>query len=241
MKEEIIKKIKNKLTIGTFDILNGYTNIALIIHANGIALEKYKNSNSNIRLLTTNNIPLDCRLNIEIENSLGKNELIDKYENQILNQILESYVINSVSLTDAIFEEIYEILLNEYEPTLSSQTIDSKLKSAWSNYNLINYYVDKTNIQDSTKEHLKIKETFYRYLEYRIVRNSIVHTKGVFSSKHINLIDNLYEKFDTSDKIKSIKNTPFYHNKKVELDIYTILQIRKYLFNTLNYFILAFK
>lgn len=239
MRSELIESIEHKLLFGTTYIMSDYTDIALMINACGIATERYKNSKKKIHLSTTANIPKELRLKIEIEDSLKNEELVDRYENKVLKQIIGLYVTNSVAITDSIFEDIYEILLKEYEPDLSQNKIDNKLRSSWANNNLIDYYLDKTNLQDSSKEHLKLKEAFDRYLEYRIIRHSLVHNKGVLSEKHIRQLDELYENSDEDDKKYSMKNSPFYENKKVELDITIMLKIRKYLFNNLTYFLTA--
>jgi len=219
--------------------MQDYTKTALMINACHIAKDRYENMEEEIQLSTTANIPQPLRLVPEYELTLHKEHLVEKYKDDVQKQIYEQYVTNSVSITDGIFEDIYEILLREFEPELTELQITNKLRSAWSQNNLINYFVEKTELQDTNKPNLRIREAFDRYLEYRIIRHALVHNKGILSDKHIRQLDELYDACDDTIKERSMRNSPFYAQKEVKLDINILLGIRKYLYTNISYFITA--
>ena len=232
-------KIRDILLAGSVVIMRNYTKTVLLINSCHLAIERYQNMEEEIHLSTTANIPEPLRLQPEYELTLEKEDLVEKYQNEVQKQLYVQYVTNSVSVVDGIFEDIYEVLLQEFEEGITEQQITNKLRSAWAQNNLINYFLEKTQIQDSEQTHLRIKEAFDRYLEYRIIRHALVHNKGILSDKHIRQLDELYDNADDISKERSMRNSPFYANKEVSLNINILLGIRKYLYSNVSYFLTA--
>ena len=219
--------------------MQDYTNVALLINAVHIARDRYVNLEDDIHLSTTANIPEPLRLQPEYELHLEKPDLVDRYTNEVQANIFKQYVTNSVSIIDGIFEDVYEVLLREYEAELNETQITNRIRSAWSQNQLINYFLEKSELQNSANPELRLKESFDRYLEYRIIRHSLVHNKGVLSAKHIRQLDELYENCDELSQERSMRNSPFYEAGQVDLDINIILGIRKFLYSLMSYFIRA--
>lgn len=232
-------KIRDLLLDGSLVIMQDYTKTALLINSCYLAIERYQSMEEEIHLSTTANIPVALRLQPEYELTLEKKDLVEKYQNEVQQQLYIQYATSSVSVIDGIFEDIYEVLLQEFEEGITEQQITNKLRSAWSQNNLINYFLDKTQLQDSEQAHLRIKEAFDRYLEYRIIRHALVHNKGKLSDKHIRQLDELYDNADDISKERSMRNSPFYSNKEVILNINILLGIRKYLYSNISYFLTA--
>ena len=239
MTPQLRETIQQKLLEASMKILKDYTNSALLINSCHLAMERYGDKSRPVHLSTTGNIPLPLRLNMEIEEELFNDELVDRYSSETQNLIYEQYVSNSVSVIDGVFEDIYEELLKEFDPNLSEKQINDKIRAAWSQNSLIEYFIQNTGIQDSTNPQKRIKEAFDRYKEYRIIRHALMHNKGVLSDKHIRQLDEIHDDADIDSKEKTMKNSPFYESRKVLLNINIFLSFRKFLYELTGYFIQA--
>ncbi|RUT69179.1 hypothetical protein D0817_16855 [Flavobacterium cupreum] len=239
MTTELKNKIQGILTVTSIKILKDYTSSALMLNACHLAIEKYNDPDRKILLSTTANIHEDLRLKPEIEEQLTNNLLIEKYSKEVPTKIFEYYVLNSVSVVDAAFEDVYETILQEYENSITEKQISDRIRNAWTNDNFIDYFINKTGIEDKSNPQKRIKETFDRYKEYRIIRHALLHNKGVLSDKHMRQLEEIHEATDEDSKFKTMKNLPFYTDKKVELTRDRFLSIRKFLYQFIYYFILA--
>lgn len=231
------KELQDVFSKGTIKLLKEYTNAAILINACCLARERYETLDDFKELQTTRKIPHDLRLyGGEMELILNKDNLINKYNSSAIQSIFKGFTINSVSYIDAMFEDAYEILLRYHEQNINEKEIARKLRNAWSNDNLINYVLEKTKLQDSTKADRRIKESFNRLLEFRILRHAIVHDNGMISLSNIRKIDNIWNKSNEDERLKSIKNSSFYKNKEVVIDEYHFFAFRKFLIETTIYF-----
>lgn len=236
MTPQLRETIQQKLLEASIKILKDYTNSALLINSCHLAIERYGDINKPVHLSTTRNIPQPLRLDVEIEEELLNDELVKRYSSETQNLIYEQYVSNSVSVIDGVFEDIYEELLKKFEPNLSEKQINDKIRAAWAQNSLIEYFIQNTGVQDSTNPKKRIKEAFDRYKEYRIIRHALMHNKGVLSDKHIRQLDEIHDDADAGSKEKTMKNSPFYVNRKVNLNINIFLSFRKFLHELTGYF-----
>lgn len=239
MIQELKTNIQHEFILASIRILEDYTLSALMINSCHVAIERYNEPNRPIHLSTTANIPQELKLNPEMELFLDNTQLIDKYSQDVQLKIFEQYVLTSVSIIDATFEDAYELLLREIETEITEKQISDRIRNAWTNDNLIIYFLDKTGLQDSANPQRQLKEAFDRYKEYRIIRHALLHNKGLLSDKHIRQLDEIYNETDKELKYKCMKNLPFYTDKKVDLSQNKFLSIRKFLYHFLDYFIIA--
>lgn len=233
---ELIENLRKEFMNGLFQIMEDYTNVALLINSCHLAIERYSKMEKDIHLSTTANIPLPLRLSTEIETTLNKENLVEKYSGDTQKLLFKQYLVSSIAIFDSIFEECYEILISENEEQLTEKQIGNKVRTAWSNDNLITYFLDKTQLQLPNIKTRRIKEAFDRYKELRIIRHSIVHNQSILSDKHIRQLDELYNQGDAESKNKSLKNSPFYKEGEVNLDINRFLSIRKFIYDLMMYF-----
>jgi len=241
MKQELSDNLQQIFLRASIRLLDDYTLSALMINSCYVAIERYSNPKYKVHLSTTANIPENLRLDPEVEIKLENQELIDKYSTNVMLKVYEQYVLTSVSIIDANFEDVYELLLREYEIGITDKQMSDKIRNAWTNDNLITYFIDKTNLEDITNPQRQLKAAFDRYKEYRIIRHALLHNKGILSDKHIRQLDEIFDETDEDSKFKCMKNLPFYTDRKVELTRDRFLSIRKFLYQFLDYYVLAFE
>ena len=167
MTSELTEKLRKEFMKGLFQIMEDYTNVALLINSCHLAIDRYSKMEQEIHLSTTANIPPPLRLSTEIETTLKKENLIEKYSGDTQKLLFKQYLVSSIAIFDSIFEECYEILITENEQQLTEKKIENKVRTAWSNDNLIIYFLDKTQLQISNVQTRRIKEAFDRYKELR--------------------------------------------------------------------------
>ena len=236
MNLELITKLRGEFQNGLNQILDDYTKVALLLNSCFLAIDRYSNMEEDIHLSTTVNIPQPLRLSTEIERILLKSDLVDKYSDEAQKLLFKQYIVSSIAIFDSIFEECYEILLRVNEPGLTDSQLINKLRSAWANDQLIAYFIDKTALQIDTSPTRMIKEAFDRYKELRIIRHAIVHNKSILSDKHKSQLDEIYGAGDEESRSKSLRNSPFYIEGQVELNMSRFLSVRKFIYDQIMYF-----
>lgn len=139
----IKESAKQIISDGLLKIIKNYTEIALLINACDISKNRYKKMEQEIALSTTQNIPSELRLDLEFDVQFSKEELVREYENKLIENICENYIISSISITDAILEDLYNLFLKYYDNSLSDTNIENKVRSAWANENMINFLTNE--------------------------------------------------------------------------------------------------
>ncbi|KEO71668.1 hypothetical protein [Anditalea andensis] len=239
MKKEAKKKAIEHIGLGIAKIVNNYSEYALLINACDLAAKRYADKKDTSHLSTTQNIPYELRLDNEIEVRYSNENLVKTYKEEVLNKVLENYLIASISVVDGILEDLYEILLKYNEPELSDEDIGRRVNSSWRNDSLLNYLIhpDGANLKEPKGFNMKYRETFLRYYELRIIRHAIIHTSSVITETDYSRLEKFAE--ETVDERKNIAlvNSPLINkNKKINLSINSILSIRQYLDRFLMYF-----
>lgn len=237
--DEVLKgKAKEILKYGIAKIVKNYTKTALLINACYVSAGRYKSLTETYGLSTTQNIPAQLRLDQEIDYQYTNEELVNEYKTNVLDVILKNYVVMSISIVDAILEDLYELFLSTIEADISESELNKKVRSAWSNDNILNYFVaeDKANLIKPNDMNTPFRESFMRYKELRIIRHSLVHSDGVISQKNL---DSLNEyKYLTPDDRKcfALIDSPMIQDgNKVSLSVNIVLSIRQYLHRFLIY------
>lgn len=226
------------LAIGLVKIVNNYSENALLINSCFVAAVRYGTITGTTGLSTTLNIPDELRLDNEIDFQYTNEDLVKKYSLDVQNIVFQNYIIASVSLVDAILEDLYEHFIRVYTPEIRDSELEKKIRNAWTNDNLLNFLTDttRTNLQRPKDKQSEFTEAFMRYSELRILRHSLLHTNGKLSDKnHQKLQDNL-ENTPNDRKHFALVNLPLFNeNREILLSINHILAIRQYLDRFLKY------
>ena len=144
----------------------------------------------------------------------------------------------SISIVDAILEDLYELFLGNLEVGISDSDLNKKVRSAWANDNILNYFVaeDKANLKKPNDMDTPYEESFMRYKELRLIRHSLVHSDGVISQKNLETLGKYKELTPNNRKGFALIDSPMIESdNKVVLSINIILSIRQYLHKFLIY------
>jgi hypothetical protein len=230
MNEDIKKELRDLIVLNELKIIDNYNKTALLLNACDVSKKRYKNMKEDIALSTTQNIPSIFRLNLEIDTQFSKVELIDKYENELVESICENYIVSSISIVDGVLEDMYEILLKYENAQYSATQLDNQVRQAWANDNIIKFFDNKFDKPE--KYEIELYEAFLRYKELRIIRHSLVHSNGVITSKNLKKLEEYFNSTPEERRKYSIFNSKLYDEKnKLTLDITVLLSIRMYIFN----------
>lgn len=238
MDEALKDKAKEILKFGIAKIVENYTKNALLINACYVSSSRYETLTDTDGLSTTQNIPILLRLDQEIDCQYTNEELVNEYKTDVLDVILKNYVVMSISIVDAILEDIYELFLSNIEEGISNSELSKRVRSAWANDNIFDYFVaeDKAGLKKPDDMNTPFKESFMRYKELRIIRHSLVHSDGVISQKNLASL-NEYKELTPNERkgFALIGNPMIQDGNKVFLSINIILSIRQYLHHFLIY------
>lgn len=226
---------------GILKIVNNYSESALLINACYVAVEKYESLAPERILSTTAMIPEPLRLPIDLDVQYSFGELVVKYPSDVLDIVLRNYLIVSVSIVDAILEDLYEHFLKVLNPAITDRDLEKTVRLAWTNDSLLNFLTapDKVNLQKPAHLETPVLEALMRYNELRIVRNTLLHTSGRLSDKNYNTLQANLVNTPEERKHFALAHSPLFNaNREVVLTINSILSIRVYLHTFLNYCLL---
>lgn len=226
------------LGIGLAKIVNNYSENALLINSCFVAADRYRTITGTTGLSTTVNIPVELRLDNEIDVQYTNEDLVRKYSLDVQNIVFQNYIIASVSLVDAILEDLYEHFIKVYTPAITDAELEKQIRNAWTNDNLLTFLTNPgwTNLKRPNDKQTEFTEAFMRYSELRILRHSLLHTNGKLSDKnHQKLQDNLANT-PNGRKHFALANSPLFNaDREIILSINHILSIRQYLDRFLMY------
>lgn len=233
-KEEGIKIV----SLGLAEIVDNYSKNALLINACHIAANMYQKNQTTTGLSTTANIPLELRLDHEIDVQYSNENLTKIYMKEVQEVVFKNYIIVSISIVDAILEDVYESFLTVIEPTLGDDQIKKKIRNAWTNDNLLNFLTDtdKINLQKPSHLNTEFTEAFMRYSELRIIRHTLLHSDGELSDKNLQKLNEYRDNTPNERKHFALINSPFFNDEyKIQLTINQTLSVRQYLDRFLMY------
>jgi hypothetical protein len=238
MNETLKYQAQEIIKAGIYKILTNYTENALLINACFVSAKRYEKLETTYALSTTGNIPPALRLDQEIDFQFTNEELVKEYKSNLIQTISRNYVVMSVSVVDAILEDLYELFLSAFEKDISDQDLSKKVRSAWANDNLINYFVSKgkSGLKRPDDMNTPFEESFMRYKELRIIRHSLVHSNGIVSEKSIETLKEFKERTPPERKVSSIIDSSLIkEGNEIILTISEILLIRQCLHRFLVY------
>lgn len=222
---------------GMLKTIENYTNNALLINSCFNSVEKYCTLDGDRILSTTDGIPPELKLDAEIDCVFKFSNLTKKYKDELQSVVFENYVITSISVTDAIFEKLFEYFFRYFNASSSDEFIADKVRNAWTNNSLIDFLTNPSTCDLKKPSRLKIEfsEAFFRYLELRIIRHSLVHSNGQVSEKNMIKLEKLKEETPLVRQNFCIVNSGIIDSYKIVLNTSSILMIRKYLYTYLSY------
>lgn len=226
------------LNQGHFKLVGNYTENALLLNACFIAAGRYQNITGTTGLSTTVNIPIELRLDNEIDVQYSNVELVKKYSADVQGIVLKNFIIVSVSHVDATLEDLYEHFLKIYEPLLTEPELDKRIRNAWTNDSLVNFLSEATgaNLKRPVNLQTEFPEAFMRYSELRIIRHTLLHTEGKLSVKNYQKLQSNLANTPVLRQNFAILNGPIVNlNREIVLTINTILSIRQYLDRFIGY------
>jgi hypothetical protein len=237
MNADLKIKAKEILRNSIAKIVKNYTKNALLINACYVSSERYETLTDTNGLSTTQNIPMELRLDPEIDYQYTNEELVEKYKSDVLDVVLKNYVVMSVSIVDAVLEDLYELFIITLEAGVSDTDLSKKVRSAWANDNILNYFIaeDKGNLKKPNDMEMPYIESFMRYKELRLIRHSLVHSDGVISQKNLDTLQEYKELTPTERMHFALIDSPMIIDNRVTLSINIILSIRQYLHRFLIY------
>jgi hypothetical protein len=236
MTAEIKNKALEIIGIGIAKIVNNYSETALLINACFVSIDRYTNHRIQ-HLSTTQNIPEPLRLDNEIEVVYSNEDLIRKYRTDVQKIVFENYIISSVSLVDAILEDLYEYLLKSQNPNITDADLDKAIRNAWTKDNLLNFLTDANGIglTKPNDKQTEFREAFMRYSELRILRHTILHSNGLLTDKNFQKLQDNFAATPVDRQHFALINAPLFQNKKIVLTVNDILSVRQYLDRFLMY------
>jgi hypothetical protein len=247
MTPEICERAIDCLTRGERSLIEIYTDTALLMNACDVTARQYVSRKDEFQLSTTQNIPNNARLPLEIDMVFHKLDLINIYREKSLQRLSEDFLIRMVSVIDAVFEDIYEKLLIIINPNLSENKISNLVRSAWvkndnGQVKLVNFLLDDIGLQPPSGRVSKIDMVFDRYYEIREIRHALVHNSGVLSENNSKRLKALSERLPENLRDGSLANASFLSGNKITLTGNNILTLRHWAYTTIiDYFQCAFK
>ena len=232
MTDQNLQEAKEIIAVGIAKIVGDYSDNALLINACFLAKERYENKKDTTHLSTTQNIPVQLRLDNEIEVRYSNEDLVERYSKDVQNVVFKNYIVSIVSTVDATLEDVYEHLLKSTNPNYIDTELEKLIRNAWTNDNMLNFLTDPNGLNLTNPKNLntEFREAFMRYSELRIVRHTILHTEGKLSDKNLQKLQDNLNNTPNDRKHFALANSPLFDNdNKIVLSINHILSLRQYL------------
>jgi hypothetical protein len=234
------------LTDGAQALVTMYTDTALTLNACDVAAKSYAARNDEFRLSTTQNIPLEFRLPMELDMTYLRNELPGKYQSDVVRRLCEDFIIRLISLLDGIFEDILEAVTPLVEPGILDVEVTKRVRAAWQleqngHVKVLNYLV-QAGLKSPAEKKSTVEMVFDRYYEMREIRHALVHTAGTLSTKHLQRLKELSERLPPELRNGSLAEAEFLKTGRVEPNVQVILGLRHWAYTTiLGYLRAAFE
>lgn len=238
MNKDVKDSAKEIVRLGIAQIVKNYTENALLINACFVASNRYENIYGTSGLSTISGIPEPLRLDNEIDVRFSNHDLVEKYKSDSLSIICKNYLIFSISVVDAVLEDVFEAFIRSLEEGISDADVEKKVRAAWTNDSLISYFCDQNKVGLKKPEGMEteVLEAFMRYKELRIIRHALVHSDGVISERNLNQLKQFKENTPEKRKGMALLGSPIINEKnEVFVSINIVLSIRQYLDRFLMY------
>jgi hypothetical protein len=220
------------------ELVRLYTGSALELNAYDVTARGYAARTDEFYLSTTQNIPPALRLPVEIDHGKNREELVEHYRTEALRRTCEDYLVRSVSVTDASFEEVYETALKILSSEMTEQRQQREVRSSWAvdgggRTNIAAYLVDVAGLVAPEGKESTIDMVFDRYCEIREVRHALVHNGGKLSEKHQARLKQLRDRLPENMRHESIASAGFLADGVVNMSMHEMLALRQWFYTAI--------
>jgi hypothetical protein len=226
------------LGIAGLELVRLYTGSALELNAFDIAARGYDERTDDFFLSTTRNIPTALRLPLEIDHGKRREELVEHYRTEAVRRSCEDYLVRSISVTDACFEEVYELALVCFSADFTEQQQQREVRSSWAidvegRTNIAAYLVDTALLRAPPNKQSTIDMVFDRYCEIREVRHALVHNGGRLSEKNQTRLNQLRDRLPENLRHGSIASAGFLEGQCVTMNLNEMLALWQWFYTAI--------
>ncbi|WP_117170483.1 hypothetical protein [Paraliobacillus sediminis] len=185
----LIEDIEGLIIDAEFKNLKNFNKYSLLVKANDISKEHYKTKTDDFIIDPAGNIPEQFRLPVEIVSSdLRRDRIVNMFEGELKNVVVEDYFIRTISILDILLEEIYSAILRDQgkeERKISEEVGFSPKKLP----HVLLAEIPKFKTFTNSKG-FGVVDYFYIYEIYRQYRHAIIHSNGTLNERHLKKIKN---------------------------------------------------
>ncbi|WP_102693980.1 hypothetical protein [Rummeliibacillus pycnus] len=207
-----------------------YNCYSLLTNSTSIASDRYENMDGNIQINTMGGVPNEFRNSVEMITLLNKEQILNFYKNEAITVISSDYFVKTISLIDALLEDIYEVFLR-YTTDLNEGEISKKINFGQGGLPevLLDYFEDYE--QHKSQQNTNLKDYLLQYSFYRQYRHAIVHTENIIEGRNERklktIIDEINERMDRI--IYDMNSLPYVtESRKVTPDITLIMHMEMF-------------
>jgi hypothetical protein len=220
------------------ELVRLYTGSALELNAYDVTARGYAERVDDFYLSTIQNIPAARRLPLEIDNGKRREELVAHYRTEAIQRTCEDYLVRSVSVTDASFEEVYESALDRLSPDMTKQRQLHEVRSSWAidaggRTSIAAYLIDIAGLIAPAEKQSTIDMVFDRYCEIREIRHALVHNRGRLSDKNHARLNQLRDRLPENLRHGSIASSGFLVDGVVNISINEMLALRQWFYTAI--------
>ncbi|MGJ1262158.1 hypothetical protein [Sphingobacterium spiritivorum] len=216
------ERIKSLFVERTATIIEMATQYALLSNAVSLAQERYTDMKEDIILSTLGGIPREFRSKFEIDVQFKKEDLIEKYQNELVFLNFKNFFTTTVAEIDYLFEDLYRILLEE--SGIEEGEIEKAIRNLWTNNNVYNYLINYKGFD--LENNTNFKKLFFHYLQIRIVRHALVHSNGNLNVKQTTLIQQFNEQIGGANF--NFLKTKIFSDNAIVIDFDNACNLRRY-------------
>ena len=216
------EKIKGLFIEKTAAVIEMATQYALLSNAVSLAQERYTDMRENIILSTLGGIPQEFRSEFEIDVQFKKEDLVEKYRNELVFLNFKNFFTTIVAEIDYLFENLYRILLEK--SGIEEKEIEKAIRNLWTNNNVYHYLIayEGFDLENNTD----FKKLFFHYLQIRIVRHALIHSNGNLTVKQATLIQQY--NVEIGDENFNFLETKIFSDNAVVIDFDNACNLRRY-------------
>lgn len=229
---------QSALQATSLELIKLYTRFAITLNSFDVSARSYEARADTFTLSTTQNIPQRLRLPMEIDVTLTRTQLIERYRGECLEGACEDFVVRLVSIIDAGLEDIYDLALTHHEPALNDQRRQSRIRGAWGSDDqgrtkIAAYLVDTAGLLSPPDRRSTVDMVFDRYCEIREVRNALVHNGAQIAEKHRIRLAELQARLPEDSRHGSLAAAQFLSGSNVQLHLDEVLAIRHWAYTAI--------
>ena len=238
MHQAVVEGAEAALQATSLELVKLYTRFAISLNAFDVSARSYEARTDVFVLSTTRNIPTHHRLPMEIDVTLDRVQLIDRYRGECIAGACQDFVVRLVSVIDAGLEDIYDLALARLETDLGERKRQSKVRGAWGTNDkgrteIATYLVDTAGLLSPPGRQSTVDMVFDRYCEIREVRNALVHNGAKIAEKHRRRLAELEARLPSELRHGSLARVPFLANDAVVLQLAEVLGLRHWAYTTI--------